>query len=608
MNKFRHIKPYLRRYRRYIIGGLFAILATNAFLLYAPMVLRNAVDRMETWSNLTNSLWWALGVPFAVKFKLDQLLTDAVLSTLPWDALFIIVLMAAAGLFRFIVRRTVIWGSRKIEYDLRGDLFKHILTLDGSFFDKTPTGDIITRASVDVEQVRLMVGPGIMQGINTIAVAGLAIPMMWYLDPQLALYVLIPLPILAIATYYLGQIAHRRFLAIQERFSQLSASVQESLAGMRVIKTHVREQEKTRDFHADNQDYFRLNMRLIKLWGGFFPLLSMLSGSAVLIVLYFGGKAVIAGDIGLGAFLAFTIYLGMLIWPMIALGWVVSLYQRGTASLKRISNILDTKPRVVNPPSDRVQHLPETGALDIRDLSFSYGDNGHRALSNVTATVQPGETVAIAGPTGSGKSTLAQLIWRRYAVPDGRILIGGVDMNAVTLDEWRKRIAMVPQEAFLFSDTLVNNIALTDAQLTAERLREVGDLAAFNKDVDDFPRGYQTIVGERGITLSGGQKQRATLARALVSPADILILDDAFSAVDAQTEEEILSRLNRIFGSRIILLITHRISTLQRADRILFLDEGQLRDSGTHDEMVARGGPYARWEAHEAIKEKLEKL
>ncbi|MBD3297104.1 MAG: ATP-binding cassette domain-containing protein [candidate division Zixibacteria bacterium] len=608
MNKFRHITPYLRRYRSYIVIGAVAIIATNALALYAPMVLRNAVDRMELWGKLSESLWVAPYLPFALKDAMNRMLTDAVQSRLVWDALFIVALGAGAGVFRFVVRRTVIWGSRKIEYDLRGDLFKHILTLDGSFFDKTPTGDIITRASVDVEQVRLMVGPGIMQGTNTIATAGVAIPMMMYLDPQLALYVLIPLPILAVSTHYLGQIAHRRFLAIQERFSQLSASVQESLAGMRVIKTHVREQEKTRDFHTDNQDYFRLNMRLIKLWGGFFPLLSMLSGSAVLIVLYFGGKAVIDGSIGLGAFLAFTIYLGMLIWPMIALGWVVSLYQRGTASLKRISHILDTEPRVVNPPPDRVQHLPESGALDLRDLSFSYGDNGHRALSNVTATIHPGETVAIAGPTGSGKSTLAQLIWRRYAVPDGRILYGGVDMNTVTLDEWRKRIAMVPQEAFLFSDTLMNNIALTDAQLTEARLRDVGELAAFNKDVDDFPRGYGTIVGERGITLSGGQKQRATLARALVSPADILILDDAFSAVDAQTEEEILSRLNQIFGSRIILLITHRISTLQRADRILFLDAGQLRDSGTHDDMVARGGPYARWEAREAIKEKLEKL
>lgn len=608
MGKFHHITPYLRRYRGYLIGGMLAIVASNVFHLYSPMVLRESVDLMELWTLLSSSLWWAPSIPLGVKATLNAMLSDAVEARLLRDGLLIVGLMAASGFFRFLVRRTVIWGSRKIEYDLRGDLFKHILTLDGSFFDKTPTGDIITRASVDVEQVRLMVGPAIMQGINTLIAAAVAIPMMVYLDAKLALYVLLPMPILAVVTNLLGGVAHRRFLAIQERFSQLSASVQESLAGIRVIKTHVRERERSRDFHADNQDYFRLNMRLIRLWGGFFPLLAVLSGSAVLIVLYFGGKAVISGHIGLGAFIAFTMYLSMLIWPMIALGWVVSLYQRGTASLKRISSILDTKPRVVNPAADRMLHLPKSGILEIRDLSFSYGDNGHHALSNITASIHPGETVAIAGPTGSGKSTLVQLLWRRYAVPDGHILYGGVDMNRVSIAEWRSRIAMVPQEAFLFSDTLMSNIGLTDANLSEERLREVGELAAFNKDVDDFPRGYKTIVGERGITLSGGQKQRAALARALVPATDILILDDAFSAVDAQTEDEILSRLTRIFGTRIILLITHRISTLRKADRILFLDEGQLRDSGTHEEMVARHGPYARWEAREAIKEKLERL
>ena len=581
MKKLNYIKPYLKRYRRYMVWGLLSIAASNVLAFLAPLVLRSAIDKIE------------IGISRTQLF---------------WDALLIVGLAVGSGVFRFLVRRTVIWASRKIEFDLRGDLFRHILRLDGSFFDKTPTGDIITRASSDVEQVRLMVGPGVMQGINTIITAAVAVPLMLYLDAKLALYVLIPLPVLALITNILGGIAHKRFLAIQARFSQLSASVQESLAGIRVIKTHVREHERMRDFRADNEDYFRLNMRLIKLWGGFFPLLAMLSGSAIVLVLYFGGRAVIAGEIGLGTFIAFMTYLSMLIWPMIALGWVVSLYQRGTASLRRLAAIFDSEPRVVDPPAAVIRKPSDSGVLEVRNLTFSYGGNGHRALTDISCTIRPGETVALAGPTGSGKSTLAQLIWRRYAIADGSLFLGETDANTVPLDDWRQHISVVPQEPFLFSDTLRHNIALTDPHLSIERLREVGELAAFNKDVDDFPRAYDTIVGERGITLSGGQKQRATLARALVSPADVLILDDAFSAIDAQTEEEILTELNRIFGTRIILLITHRISTLKRADRILFLEEGHLRDAGTHAELTARHGPYARWEAREAIKQKLADL
>lgn len=575
------IWPYLIRYRRYLIWGIVTIALTNALALVAPLVLRAAIDRIQAGTDTAR---------------------------LAYDGLLIIGLAVGSGIFRFFMRRTIVWASRLIEYDLRGDLFAHILKLDGRFFDRTPTGDIITRASSDVEQVRMMVGPGIMQGINTLIVAGIAIPMMAHLSPRLALYILIPLPLLAVMTNVLGGMAHRRFLEIQRRFSALSASVQESLAGIRVIKTRVREEEKKDAFLDDNKDYFGLNMRLIKLWGGFFPLLGTLSGSAVLFVLYFGGKSVINHEIGLGTFIAFTIYLSMLVWPMIALGWVVSLYQRGTASLQRIGLIMRTEPEVFDPPAAQIRPLPGTGTLEMRGLSFSYNGNGHAALTDITLKVEPGETVAIAGATGSGKSTLAQLFWRRYPVPKGTLLYGGIDANDVPLAQWRSRIAVVPQESFLFSQSLRGNLSLADANLTEERLMEVGELAALNKDIADFPRGYETIVGERGITLSGGQKQRAALARALVSPADVLILDDSFSAIDAKTEEEILGRLEAIFGTRSIILITHRLSTLRRADRIIFLENGRIADSGTHATMRARGGAYARWEAREQLKEKLEGL
>jgi len=591
------IKPYVVRYQRYLWWGLVSIAITNALSMVAPLILRRAINRIEHGG-------------------------DARL--LIWDAALIVLLASVAGVFRFLVRRTVIWASREIEYDLRGDLFKHILTLDGGFFDRTPTGDIITRASSDIEQVRMMVGPGVMQGTNTIVVALVAVPLMLHLDVRLALYSLLPLPILAVLTNLLGGVAHRRYLAIQESFSRLSASAQESLAGVRVIKAFATEPDRCRRFRGDNSDYFRANMRLIQMWGAFLPLMSLISGSAIVVVLYIGGRSVIEGRIDLGTLVAFAVYLGMLIWPMIALGWVVSLYQRGVVSLRRLGTILETQPAVADPaPALAAATLPR-GSLEFRHLSFCYSgngsgtdenpaaggdsDSGRRTLTDISFVIAPGETVAIAGPTGSGKSTVAHLIWRRYPIPDGSIFLGGIDANRVPVRDWRSRIALVGQEPFLFSDTLRANIAVGAGDLPLERLEAVALQAALAKDVTDFPAGYDTIVGERGITLSGGQKQRVTLARALAADTHVLVLDDAFSAVDVQTEQEITARVGELFGTRIIILITHRLSTLRRVDRILFLDQGRLVDSGAHDQMLARGGAYARWVAKEALKEELERL
>ncbi|HWO56574.1 MAG TPA: ABC transporter ATP-binding protein [bacterium] len=591
LQRLRLIFPYVKRYRRYFWWGLVAIIVTNALELLSPLVLRRAINRIEHGG-------------------------DA--SLLIWDAALIVLLMLVSGLFRFMVRRTVIWASRKIEYDLRGDLFEHILKLDGTFFDRTPTGDIITRASSDIEQVRMMIGPGIMQGVNTLVVALVAMPLMFHLDWQLALWVLTPLPILAVVTNLLGGVAHKRLMAIQEMFSALSASVQESFAGIRVLRAFSREEDRSRRFVRDSKELFRLNMRLVAMYGAYMPLMTLLSSAAIVLVLIVGGRGVIDGRIDLGTLVAFSVYLGMLIWPMIALGWVVSLYQRGVVSLQRLGAILQTKSAIIEPAVPAVSRI-ERGPLEFRHLSFAYGaapaaDGAPEArgrewaLYDISFVIHPGETVAIAGPTGSGKSTIAHLLWRRYPVPDHTLFLAGVDANAVPRALWRSRIAVVPQEAFLFSETLRANINLTGRVAGDDDTRRLAESAAFAKDVAEFPQGYETVVGERGITLSGGQKQRVTLARALAADADVLVLDDAFSAVDAQTEREITDRLAAQFGTRIIILITHRIATLARVDRILFLEEGRLVDAGSHDELVARGGAYARWVAREAIIEELERM
>lgn len=591
LQRLRLVVPYVTRYQRYFWWGLLAIVLTNALELLSPLVLRRAINRVEH---------------------------DGDAGMLVWDAALIVLLMLVSGVFRFMVRRTVIWASRKIEYDMRGDLFGHILTLDGTFFDRTPTGDIITRASSDLEQIRMMIGPGIMQGVNTLVVAVVAIPLMFHLDWRLALWILAPLPVLAVVTNLLGGVAHKRLMAIQEMFSALSASVQESFAGIRVLRSFSREQDRSRRFLRDSKELFHLNMRLIAMYGAYMPLLTLLSSAAIVVVLIIGGRGVIEGRIDLGTLVAFSVYLGMLIWPMIALGWVVSLYQRGIVSLQRIGAILQTKSAIIEPSVSAVSRI-DRGPLEFRHLSFAYGappagagEEGARgrewALYDVSFVIHPGETVAIAGPTGSGKSTIAHLVWRRYPVPDHTMFLAGIDANSVPRDLWRSRIAMVPQEPFLFSETLRANIDLTGRAPDEADTRRLAESAAFAKDVEEFPRGYDTVVGERGITLSGGQKQRVTLARALAADADVLVLDDAFSAVDAQTEREITDRLAEQFGTRIIVLITHRLATLARVDRILFLEAGRLVDVGAHDELVARGGAYARWVAREAIIEELERM
>ena len=573
------LAPYLRRYRRYLVFGLLAVLAHQALSLVTPMILRSAVDRLREGMAMT-ALWTYAGS--------------------------VVGLTAASGVFLFLMRRTLIWASRKMEFDLRGDLFAHLLTLSPSYFDRTPTGDILSRASTDIEEVRMMLGPGIMYTANTVLVSAGAIPFMFYLDWRLALYTLLPLPILSLAVNRVGAVVHRRFMAIQKHSAVLSAHAQESLAGIRVVKSGAHEPTRHREFAAVNDRYFDLNMRLIHVQGLFHPLLYLLAGLAVVAVLYFGGGSVVSGRITLGTFVAFTLYLAMLIWPMIALGWVVSLYQRGTASLERIRQVLAARSDVADGHLVSVPSAP-AGDIEIKNLTFTYPGADRAVLANCSLRIPAGKTLALIGATASGKTTLLRLLTRSYPVPHGRILIGGEDINRVPLARLRKLFGVVAQETFLFSATLAENVSFgVGRALDDDRLWELARITGIADEIAALPQGWRTIIGERGITLSGGQKQRIALARALAVDPPILALDDAFASVDTHTEEHILNCLAEHFAGRTVLLVSHRLSTVRRAHRIAVLDDGHIVEEGTHGELLAREGAYARLAEKQALREQLE--
>jgi ATP-binding cassette subfamily B protein len=482
------IIPYLKRYRRYLMAGLVAVAAHNALRLVAPMVLRRVVDQLREGIS-TSAIWSYAGL--------------------------IVGLALAAGVFLFLMRRTVIWASRKMEFDLRGDLFAHLLTLSPSYFDRTRTGEILSRASTDIEAVRMMLGPGIMYSANALIVGCGAVPFMFYLDWQLALYTLIPLPILSLAVNRLGAIVHRRFMAIQKHYAIISAHTQESLAGIRVVKSGSHEHVRHDEFTRLNDEYFALNMRLIRTHGLFHPLLYFLAGGAAVIVLYFGGSSVIDGRITLGSFVAYTLYLAMLIWPMIALGWVVSMYQRGTASLKRIDQIFDARSDVAD--SHVKQPRGEfTGEIEFRNLTFAYPGTERAVLNDLSLRIPTGQTLALLGATGSGKTTLLRVLTRAYPVPDGSVFIDGEDINSVPLMRLCELFGVAAQEPFLFSSTISENVGFGLEQLPEKsKLAALADTAGILAEIEDLPYQWDTIIGERGITLSGGQKQRVSLARAL---------------------------------------------------------------------------------------------
>ncbi len=577
-SRFSRIRVYLRRYRKYLIWGGLATVLSNSLMLINPFILKLSFDEIENGAGSSDILKYVLAI---------------------------IILAILAGLFRFMMRRTIIWMSRKVEFDLRSDLFNHLLKLGQNFYNNTKTGDIMARSTNDVEAVRMMVGPGIMHIANASLSAIIAIAFMVYMSPKLTLYSLLPLPILSFAVNKLGMMVHTRFSKIQEYFAVLTSRVQENLAGIRVVRAYNQEEPSIDDFAGHNLKYIELNKSMIKVQAMFFPILFMLAGSINLVVLYFGGSEVIEGNISLGTLVAFFAYLAMLIWPMIAMGWVVSLYQRGTASLERINNVFNTEPSVYSEPNavkDRQFH----DSIEYRNLTFSY--NGRANLRNINLKINAGQTVGVVGPTASGKTTLVSLIGRLHPVPRNSLFIDGIDINDWDLKTLRSQIGFVAQEPFLFSDSLNRNILFGADHSDEAVVKAAAQTAVIDEEILEFPNQYETMLGERGITLSGGQKQRVAIARAIVTDPPILILDDATSAVDTQTEHQINQRLKGELKRRTAIIISHRVSAVKDADLIVYMEDGAIAETGAHEELMEKDGRYAALYRAQLLAEELDRM
>jgi len=580
MKSLLRLNPYLWRYRRELLAGLVCILLTNFFMMSAPKFIGRAIDTMN--GNFTSS--------DVLHYVLLALLCSAL-----------------SGVFMFLVRQFIIVASRKIEYDLKNDFYAHLQRLSPQFFRQSNTGDLMSRATNDLNAVRNYLGPGIMYSLNTLFRLIFALSAMLTVSPMLTLFALLPAPVLSYLVYRMGKAIHEQSQTLQAKYGELSTKVQENLAGIRVVKAYAREESDTAAFAALNREYYDQNLKLARLQALFYPSMSALLGLSVMLILWIGGQYVIHGQMTLGDIAQFLVYMTSLAWPLISIGWVTNILQRAAAAQLRLDEVMLTQPDITDQASNEPVSIE--GEIEFRQVSFAYPTQPERlVLKNLSFKIPKGCRFAIVGATGSGKSTLVNLLPRLIEPIRGEILIDGRPIQTLPLRSLRRAIGFVPQDHFLFSDTIRHNIAFGVPHASLDEIRKAAWVAAIDEEIERFPAGYDTLIGERGITLSGGQKQRLSIARALLSQPKILILDDSLCAVDTHTEDTILNRLQAATAAMTVILISHRISTVQHADHIVVLDNGELVESGTHDELLAKDGLYASLYRKQLLEEELSTL
>ena len=585
MKELAYLNKFLYKYRWSLVPGVFFVIISNLFGVLPARVIRLAFDLVNE-----NISIFRLFDGFERQSQVYEIFNYCLLLF----GVIVLLLALLRGIFLFFMRQTIILMSRHIEYDLKNEIYSHYQNLSMSFYRRNNTGDLMNRVTEDVSRVRMYMGPAIMYTINTVVLFLLVIWAMVSVNLKLAVYCLLPLPFLALTIYFVNTMINQRSEKIQQQLSNLSNFVQETFSGIRVIKSYVREEDIKERFEAESETYKSSSMRLVQVQAFFYPIMLLLVGLSTIITIYVGGLEVMRGTITAGNIAEFIIYVNQLTFPVTSLGWVTSLVQRAAASQKRINEFLKTEPEI----SSVSEHSIELkGHLQFKNVSFTYPDTGIQAIKNISFEVKPGEFLAIIGRTGSGKSTIANLIMRMYDTDSGEILIDESSLKTINLSEYRQQIGFVPQEVFLFSDTIRNNIALGINEIGAGQVEQAAKHAAVYQNIIAFEKGFETFIGERGITLSGGQKQRISIARAIIKEPKILIFDDCLSAVDTKTEEEILSNLSSIMGGKTSILIAHRISTIKNADKIIVMDNGSIIEQGTHASLMERRSAY--FELHE---------
>jgi ATP-binding cassette subfamily B multidrug efflux pump len=595
MKALKHINKYFLKYKWRFLSGFVFVIVSNIFAIFPAKITRDILDKVD------HTI--ADNVSKSPQEKLEMLKGPLLYYFLAVIAFFLL-----KGIFLFLMRQTIIVMSRLIERDMKNDLFQHYEVLSLAFYRRNNTGDLMNRISEDVSRVRMYIGPAIMYTLNLIALFIMVVTVMLKVNVRLTLYVLTPLPVMAVAIYYVSTLMNKQSERVQEQQSRLSTFVQESFSGIRVLKSFVREKQSANDFERENQLYKKKSIRLATTNAIFFPLILVLIGLSTILTIYIGGIEAINGNITKGTIAEFIIYINMLTWPVAAVGWVTSLVNRAAASQERINEFLNTKSEILS-PMDGIKDF--NGTIEFNNVTFVYPDSGVHALTNVSFKVEEGHSLAILGRTGSGKSTIANLIARMYDATKGNVMINDFDIRALDLGMLRSEMGMVPQDVFLFSDTIGNNIAFgltenIDDKSMQTTIEKAARDAAIYSNIIEFPEGFNTKIGERGITLSGGQKQRISIARAIIKKPKILVFDDCLSAVDTQTEEEILNNLKEIMKDRTTVIISHRVSSVKNADHIIFLENGIIAEEGTHYELLEKKGHYFNLYEKQLLEEEID--